>query len=109
MALFYDPTFQLLAPVPTLGVAGPAPSQRDLTTLGFSPLPGTAREGQLLIELAQSSGYQVDAVGQAAASEAHLKHLDSPRILHLATHGFFLPEEKEAVQLANPCCAAGWL
>lgn len=59
---------------------------------GFAPLPGTARESQLLRELAQGAGVKVEEVSQKAASEAYLKQVQTPTILHLATHGFLLPE-----------------
>ena len=53
---------------------------------GFTPLPGTIAEARaiqsLLPEALVLSGTQ--------ATEAALKHVRGPRILHLATHGFFL-------------------
>ena len=59
----------------------------------FSPLPGTEREAQEIPPLisAEPAKKQV-AVGQAA-TEALVKSTKSPRILHLATHGFFLEDK----------------
>lgn len=62
----------------------------DLASLSWPPLPGT--------------GQEADAVGKAMsgftvyrgkdATETAVKALHGPRILHLATHGFFLTDEK---------------
>jgi CHAT domain-containing protein len=54
-----------------------------------------------------SKGVQVKMVSTTAASEESCKKLDghSPAIMHLATHGFFLPEPKDSIktnQLQNP-------
>lgn len=56
----------------------------------FNPLPGTAGEARLLKQLFKLADSQV-ATGNAA-SEARVKSLRGPRILHIATHGFFLPD-----------------
>ena len=58
----------------------------------FVPLPGTAREAALLEKVAKAAGLTVTTVTQRAATEAYVKGLDSPGIVHLATHGFLLPE-----------------
>jgi tetratricopeptide (TPR) repeat protein/CHAT domain-containing protein len=67
----------------------------DLALLEFAPLPGTARECQALADYARGQGWRVEALTRLQASEARLANLASPRILHLATHGFFLPEPAE--------------
>ena len=41
---------------------------------------------------AENSGWQTEANLGPNATEAELRKVNSPRILHLATHGFFLPE-----------------
>ncbi len=61
----------------------------DLRTLHFEQLPGTRVEGE---QIAKMLG--VRAWLGTAALEASLKACRSPRILHLATHGFFLPDQK---------------
>ncbi len=52
----------------------------------FPPLAGTADEAQLLKALLP----EARLLTQAQATEAALKQVASPSILHVATHGFFL-------------------
>jgi CHAT domain-containing protein/Tfp pilus assembly protein PilF len=59
----------------------------DFDALTFKRLPSTATEGQALGRMLR--GAKVLTAGKA--SEAEMKRLRGPRILHLATHGFFLP------------------
>ena len=44
---------------------------------------------------AETSGNLIRIFLGADATEAQLQEINSPRILHLATHGFFLPETKD--------------
>jgi CHAT domain-containing protein len=64
---------------------------RDLerNTLYFSPLPGTSAEG---MQIALYLGTQ-SLLGRAAVKIA-IENCQSPHILHIATHGFFLPDKK---------------
>ncbi|MFM2120728.1 MAG: hypothetical protein RL722_2196 [Pseudomonadota bacterium] len=83
--------------VSTTAAAAPA-NQRaaalDRSGMSFSPLPGTAGEATLLRQLFKLPAEQV-ATG-AAATEARLKQVHGPGILHIATHGFFLDELPQA-------------
>ena len=54
--------------------------------LSFTRLPGTREEAQSLKTILRLSDEQVLTEGRA--TEAALKQLKGPRILHLATHGF---------------------
>lgn len=65
---------------------------RDLRSISLPSLPGTAKESAELEESATKSGWQSQTYLGPNATEAQLRKVNSPRILHLATHGFFLPE-----------------
>jgi CHAT domain-containing protein/tetratricopeptide (TPR) repeat protein len=59
----------------------------------FTRLPGSRLEGE---RVARRLG--VSPALAADAMEGVLKHSRSPRILHLATHGFFLPDQRSVPQ-----------
>ncbi len=59
-----------------------------LSNAFFPSLPGTADEAKALKAMLPD----VTVLTGAQATEAALKQADSPRILHIATHGFFLPD-----------------
>ncbi len=76
--------------------AGPL---RDLVRSArrFAPLPGTVAEGR-----AVATWLRVEpAVGRAAV-EARLKRAASPRVLHVATHGYFLPDRRPVPERGFP-------
>ena len=80
-----------------------SPEMRDLQSMWLPALPGTAEEAAALEKRA---GKAVKVFLGQTATEAELRQVSSPRVLHLATHGFFLPEvelEKEN----NPLHQAG--
>jgi CHAT domain-containing protein/tetratricopeptide (TPR) repeat protein len=54
----------------------------------FDPLPGTKKEGKEISKLLNIQPWMEEKV-----VESSLKSYRSPRILHIATHGFFLPDE----------------
>ncbi|MEI9909499.1 MAG: tetratricopeptide repeat protein [Bacteroidota bacterium] len=60
-------------------------------------LPGTAREIKGIQALFDKNKIKTASYLQQAASEENLKSLsgNSPAILHLATHGFFLPDPEK--------------
>ncbi len=62
----------------------------NLSELRFPPLPGTLIEGKKVARLLEASNNPHVEFSDAKASEARLRGMVSPRILHLATHGFFL-------------------
>jgi CHAT domain-containing protein/Tfp pilus assembly protein PilF len=64
----------------------------DLRSLSFNPLPGTAGEAKAITPLLPSAL----VLTGTAATETALKAVQAPRILHIATHGFFLPDQSEA-------------
>ena len=54
------------------------------------PLPGAEREATFLQQEAQRQGYEAQVYRGDNASKANLAKLDSPYVLHLATHGLYL-------------------
>ena len=65
---------------------------RDLQGISLPSLPGTEKESAELEARAKKSGWQPQTYLGPNATKAELQKVNSPRILHLATHGFFLPE-----------------
>jgi CHAT domain-containing protein len=60
----------------------------DLSNVYFAPLSGTGLEAQAIKSLFP----EATLLTQRHATEAALKQAAAPRILHIATHGFFLEE-----------------
>jgi CHAT domain-containing protein/tetratricopeptide (TPR) repeat protein len=58
------------------------------------PLPGTAKEVQSIRGLLREKNWTVSSYQGEQALEEVVKKAASPRVLHLATHGFFLPDEQ---------------
>jgi CHAT domain-containing protein len=69
--------------------AMPSRCSADLQKLSFGRLPGTRDEA---VGLAHWLGEPALCLG-AAATEAALKAVRTPRVLHIATHGFFLADQ----------------
>ena len=96
-----DPDFDLgigVAPIPA-GEPGPRGRQSralDPSKLHFDPLPGTRTEGE---HVAAQLGVQPWLKGTAL--ESRIKTPTSPRILHIATHGFFLEDQKRDPSLGQ--------
>jgi CHAT domain-containing protein len=86
--MFADPSFDAAGD----GAAGAGSTRgrrsSDLTSLLWPPLPGTAKEADEVEK--QIKGLTV--FRKDNATETALKQIHGPRILHLATHGFFLPD-----------------
>ncbi len=64
---------------------------RDYRGLKFTPLPGSGVEATNVARMLGNGA--VLRLG-AEAREAELKAVQSPRVLHLATHGFFLSDQE---------------
>lgn len=89
-----NPHFDLAIPGP-----GELPNQRTakigyggMYVLGFAPLKGTAIEAAAIAKFLPG----VEVLGGLKATEAAVKALHGPTVLHIATHGFFLPERTPA-------------
>ena len=102
MLVFANPDFGGIAAGPRNGqtntVALRSVEMRDLERISLPSLPGTEKESVKLETRAKKSGWRPQTYLGAKATEAELRKVNSPRILHLATHGFFLPE----IDLGSP-------
>ena len=66
----------------------------------FEPLTGTAEEAEALRRLLKLDVR--DVLTGVQATEEKLKSLHGPRILHIATHGFFLKDQEAATGALRP-------
>jgi len=83
-----DPDFD--APLPASQPAtSAAPPPVTQPAFSFQPLPGTRREAEQIARLLNVDPDNV-LTGPAATKSAFMR-LHSPRVLHVATHGFLLP------------------
>ncbi|HKX26875.1 MAG TPA: CHAT domain-containing protein, partial [Blastocatellia bacterium] len=87
-----NPIFGRAATTRTAGDS-PAGDQGPIDSgpLLFRPLPGTQGEALAIKAVMPEASLLL----RGAATEAALKQARSPRILHIATHGFFLDEREE--------------
>jgi len=56
------------------------------------PLPGTGEEVQAIADLMHRHGWQATVYTGEMALKRAFEQSGSPRLVHLATHGFFLPD-----------------
>ena len=75
----------------------------DTRSLHWQPLAGAAAEAEDIRKALSGKGYGPlkTYVGPEALEEV-FKTIAPPRILHIATHGFFLPDKKPASPAAEP-------
>jgi CHAT domain-containing protein len=106
-----DPFFDKLqkdeAKTPAVQLTASAPRRSvtigsDLKDLYFAPLVGAAREADAIAALYPDARV---LRGRLATKQA-LKQVDAPSILHIATHGFFLPATPGA-GAGNPLLRSG--
>ncbi len=83
------------------GSSGPAGSKSatlvgnpDYASPTVDPLPGTGREVATVKEILDKSGYQSRLLTGTTASEGNLKQVRQQKIVHVATHGFFIADPK---------------
>lgn len=101
-AIIRQPTEPIVAADPDFNIGGDGTSpsvevsargrhSRDFnrSSLYFDRLPGTRLEGECIAAL-----LNVQPLLEGKVLEAKLKACRSPRILHIATHGFFLSDQK---------------
>jgi len=84
----------------TFGTAAGDQGERrsNLTRIFFRPLPGTKSEALAIKTMLPEASLLLE--GQA--TEAAIKNVSGPRILHIATHGFFLDYQEATAAMVDP-------
>jgi CHAT domain-containing protein/Tfp pilus assembly protein PilF len=59
-------------------------------------LPGTGKEVEVIGKILSNAGYQTKIEEGSDASESSIKSVSDQRLLHLATHGFFVADPKKS-------------
>lgn len=90
-ALFGFPDYQLASPADGKSKSPEVASRAVFTDV--PELPGTKKETEDISTLLRAHEWKADLYLAAEAGEEQVKALNSPAILHIATHGFFLPDE----------------
>ncbi len=67
-------------------------ADRPQTGLQLAPLPYFETNAAALSARARAWGWPVKVYAKADATEAQVRSIHAPHILHFATHGFFLPD-----------------
>ena len=62
-------------------------------------LPGTAVEVDKIQSLLRKNNWEITILSGAQATEERLRQISEAEVVHLATHGFFLPEQKQEESL----------
>jgi CHAT domain-containing protein/Tfp pilus assembly protein PilF len=101
--LFGDPTVPSVAGAPSSAAAGrkSLTSIEDLTSAYFPPLRGTAVEARRIKALFPDA----TILTRERATTLAVSQLQAPRVLHFATHGFFIPDPTR--QILNPLLRSG--
>ncbi|TAE72523.1 MAG: CHAT domain-containing protein [Bacteroidetes bacterium] len=64
----------------------------------IAALPGTQKEVDAINKIATTKGFKVIKTTDLKATESEVKKVKSPRILHVATHGFFQSDTENEKQ-----------
>ncbi|MGB8849041.1 MAG: CHAT domain-containing protein, partial [Candidatus Acidiferrales bacterium] len=83
------------APVASVSPSPAASGQRSAGRRGgaLNPLPGTQIEVDAIDKLLKDSGWQVTPYTGDHALEEVVERMRNPRVVHFATHGFFLTDQ----------------
>jgi CHAT domain-containing protein/tetratricopeptide (TPR) repeat protein len=93
--LFADPSFEGKSATEGNALALREIDRNAMRDLSFAPLPGTRVEATKVSSLTGRSGLTSHSYIGTKATEKALSQITSPKILHLATHGFFISSEEE--------------
>lgn len=73
----------------------------------FKDLPGTGKEVALIDTTLQNANWTTKVYTYADATESNLKNLHLPDILHLASHGYFNPNQHKGESFAETMMQSG--
>ncbi len=68
----------------------------DYQTEKVSSLPGTMVEINVVSNILKTDGYQIFQYMEKDATEKNIKTLNSPRLVHIATHGYFMKDTESS-------------
>jgi CHAT domain-containing protein len=88
-------------PAPAAATGRSVTTGDDLSAVYFAPLAATAAEGRAIKALFPDATLLMGR----RATKAALQHVEAPRMLHIASHGFFLRDQHTGVQ--NPLLRSG--
>jgi CHAT domain-containing protein len=99
--LIGNPAFDLApaaqtSPANSAPTAAPGASQRSADLAGdpLPELPGTEAEVTAVDKLLRQSGWQTTLYTGNSALKATVQKVRGPRVMHIATHGFFLEDQR---------------
>ena len=90
----YDKSTAMLMGNPSFAAAG-ANIDMSNKVSSIEALPGAEEEIKQIGKLLNGDQWQTQIKVQGEATEQALKKMNSPRVCHIATHGFFMQESKE--------------
>ncbi len=94
-------------------IGDPLFSQTGNESYTIDPLPSTRVEIQTIDSIAQSKNINSIQLLGKGASEANIKKIESPSVIHIATHGFFLADKSNSEDVYtignNPLMRSGLL
>lgn len=104
-AIVADPEFGIFASPPSQPIRASnfqaiRSEEIDRSGLLFKPLSGTAIEAKAIQEILNDESTTF-LLGKDA-TESKIKNLRGPRILHIASHGFFLTDQTETRKTSRP-------
>lgn len=82
---------------------------RSLDLDNISDLPGTEKELDEIVALFKQNKIAYQDFEGSKASEDEIKSISMPQVLHIATHGFFLPSVVISEHPKNPLLRSGLL
>ena len=87
---------------PSIVIGGSRPRSIELREgLELSPLPATKLEISTINSLLRKQGWHADVYTGANATEEAIQQVKGPKILHIATHAFFLPDQTSILRGAS--------